>query len=278
MTVRIVTDSSCDLPASVIARYGIYVVPLYINVGNHGYLDGIDMTRTEFYQKLPTFPDHPTTAVPSAQKFRSLYDALADEGATAILSIHISVALSGVVNVAQIAAQETSSLPVTVFDSRQLSLGTGFLVEKAAQLAQQGASVDEIIPVLNDQIKRTHVFAALDTLIYLRRSGRMNSVVSTIGELLQIKPLLKMYDGNSSAERVRTRTNAIKRLIELLNSFSPFEKVALLHSNALERAQSLLEEVRAFLPDGEIWLEEINPILGAHIGPGVIGFVCVSAQ
>lgn len=278
MTVRIVTDSSCDLPASVIARYGIYVVPLYINVGNHGYLDGIDMTRTEFYQKLPNFPEHPTTAVPSAQKFRSLYDALADEGATAILSIHISVALSGVVNVAQIAAQETSSLPVTVFDSRQLSLGTGFLVEKAAQLAQQGASVDEIIPVLNDQIKRTHVFAALDTLIYLRRSGRMNSVVSTIGELLQIKPLLKMYDGNSSAERVRTRTNAIKRLIELLNSYSPFEKVALLHSNALERAQSLLEEVRAFLPDGEIWLEEINPILGAHIGPGVIGFVCVSAK
>jgi DegV family protein with EDD domain len=276
MNVRIVTDSSCDLPAWVIARYGILVVPLYINVGSRSYLDGIDMTRDEFYRQLPAFPEQPTTAVPSPQKFRAMYDALADEGASAVISIHISSSLSAVVNVAQVAAQETVSVPVTVFDSKQLSLGTGFLVETAAKLAQTGAPVSDILAALNEQIARTHVFAALDTLEFLRRSGRMNSVMSTIGELLQIKPLLKMYDGNASAERVRTQKHATQRLVELFHKYAPYEKVAILHSDAAERAKRLLSEVKEFLPDEDIWFEQINPVLGAHIGPGVIGFVCIS--
>lgn len=276
MTVRIVTDSTCDLPPEVISQYGIYVVPLYINVGNQSYLDGIDLTRDEFYQRLPNFPQQPTTAVPSPQKFRAMYDALAGEGASEVLSIHISTSLSAIVNVAQVAAEETTTLPVTVLDSRQLSLGTGFLVETAAKLAQAGATVSNILVALNEQIKRTHVFAALDTLQFLRRSGRMNAVVSAIGELLQIKPFLKMYDGKASAEKVRTRSHAMKRLVELLREFGPYEKVALLHSVATDRAKTLLDEVRDLLPEGEIWFEQINPVLGAHIGPGVIGFACVS--
>jgi DegV family protein with EDD domain len=278
MTVRIVTDSTCDLPAWIISRYGISVVPLYINVGSQGYLDGIDMTREEFYTKLPTFPVQPTTAVPSMQKFRAIYDALADEGAKEVISIHISTSLSAVVNVAQVAAREIASVSVTVFDSRQLSLGTGFLVETAAKLAQAGSRVPEILAALTVQIQRTHVFAALETLRFLRRSGRMNSVVSTIGELLQIKPLLKMYDGKSSAERVRTRKHAMKRLVELLHEYGPYEKVALVHSHAAERAKALFQEVKEIIPDGEIWFEQINPVLGAHIGPGVVGFACVSKK
>jgi DegV family protein with EDD domain len=245
-------------------------------VGSHGYLDGIDITRDDFYKNLPNFSEQPTTAVPSSQKFRAIYDKLADEGASAVLSIHISSSLSAIVNVAQGAAQETSSVPVTVIDSRQLSLGTGFLVETAAKLAQADSKVPEILAALNEQIKRTHVFAALDTLQFLRRSGRMNSVVSTIGELLQIKPFLKMYDGNASTERVRTRKHAMNRLVDLLHEYGPYEKIALLHSDAAERANGLLQEVRDILPDGEIWFEQINPVLGVHIGPGVIGFACIS--
>ena len=278
MTVRIVTDSSCDLPAGVVARYGICVVPLYINVGSKGYLDGIDLTRNEFYKKLPTFSEQPTTAVPSPLKFRAMYDALAEEGASGVISIHIDASLSAVVNVAQVAAQATTSVPVTVFDSKQLSLGSGFLVETAAKLAQTGSTVSTILAELNEQIQRTHVFAALDTLQFLRRSGRMNAIVSTIGEFLQVKPILKMFNGTTSAERVRTRTHAMKRLIELLHEDGPYEKVALLHSDAAERAKALLQEVRQILPDGEIWFEQINPVLGAHIGPGVVGFACVSKR
>jgi DegV family protein with EDD domain len=276
MTVRIVTDSTCDLPADIISRLGICVLPLHIHVGDRDYLDGIDMAREEFYEKLPTFAEHPTTAVPSPQKFRAMYDSLADEGASEVLSIHISSTLSATLNMAQTAAQEITAVPVTVFDSRQLSLGTGFLVQKAAELALEGRSVREILDVLEEQIKRTHVWAALDTLKFLRRSGRMNRVLSTTGELLQIKPILKMYDGVSGVERVRTRKKAINRLVDRLQAYSPFEKLAFLHSAALEEARALQNAIRELLPSSETWFEVINPVLGAHIGPGVVGFACVS--
>jgi DegV family protein with EDD domain len=137
MTVRIVTDSTCDLPAETIAQYGISVIPLYINVGRQGYLDGIDITREEFYQKLPAFPEHPTTAVPSPHKFRAIYNTLADEGATEVLSIHISVALSAMVNVARVAAQEVTSTAVTVLDSGLP--GHGFMVESCTDSAAAGS-------------------------------------------------------------------------------------------------------------------------------------------
>jgi DegV family protein with EDD domain len=276
MTVRIITDSTCDLPAKIIVEYGISVVPLYIQAGNQQYLDGIDITREEFYQRLPTFPENPTTAVPSSLKFHALYDALADEGASEVLSIHISSTLSAIANVARTAAAETTSVPVTVLDSRQLSLGTGFLVQTAAELAQAGKSVREILVALENQIKRTHVWAVLDTLKYLRRSGRMNPVISTIGELIQIKPILKMYDGISGVERVRTRKNALARLRQMLHTYSPFEKLAFLHSNAMEQVQLLKNEVQDLLPDVDTWIEVINPVLGTHIGPGVVGFACVT--
>jgi DegV family protein with EDD domain len=276
MTVRIITDSTCDLPAAIISRYRIRVIPIYIHVDGQDYIDGIDITREEFYRKLPTFPSQPTTAVPSMHKFRAIYDALADEGASEVLSIHISTSLSAIFNVALAAARETVSTAVTVFDSRQLSLGTGFQVETAARLAQSGYSVAEILPVLNEQIKRTHVGAALDTLQFLRRSGRMNGFISTIGEMLQIKPLLTMYDGVPGNEKVRTRKHAMKRLVEMLHEHGPFEKLAFLHSGVLEYTQGLMEVVKDLLPDGEIWLEQINPVLGAHIGPGVVGFAGIS--
>jgi DegV family protein with EDD domain len=272
VTVRIVTDSTCDLPAETTARYGIPVVPLYINVGSHGYLDGIDITREEFYKKLPDFPVHPTTAVPSPQKFRAIYDSLYDQGASQVLSIHISEALSGVVNVARVAAQETTSVPVTVFDARQLSLGTGFAVETAAKMAAAGHSVAEIIDTLNAQIKRSYVFAVLDTLEFLKRSGRMNSFMAGIGALLQIRPILTMFDGKPGNERVRTRERAMLRLLELLGEVGPLERVAILHSHAIERVSELRAQAAHLLPATEILVSEITPVIGAHIGPGAVGF------
>ena len=278
MTVRVITDSTCDLPGEVVSKLDIEVIPLFIHVGDREYLDGIDMTRAEFYEKLPSFTDHPTTAVPSPIKFRALYDTLADEGASEILSIHIAHSLSATLNVARSAAEETTSVPVTVFDSRQLSLGMGFLVQTAAEMARAGSTLREILPALKDQIQRTHVGAALNTLEFLRRSGRMNRLISTTGELLQIKPILKMYDGVSGVERVRTRKNALKRLVEMLHTYSPFEKLAFLHSEALEQARALQDEVRELLPDDKSYFEVINPVLGAHIGPGVVGFAGVSVK
>jgi DegV family protein with EDD domain len=276
MTVRVITDSTCDLPASVVADLGIQVLPLYIHAEGKDYLDGIDITREQFYARLPEFKEHPRTAVPSMLKFRSMFDDLAEKGASEVLSIHISVTLSAVADVARAAAAETSSVPVTVFDSRSLSLGTGFLVQTAAELAKAGHTVKEIVEKLEDQVKRTYVSAALDTLKFLKRSGRMNGVVSTIGELLDIKPILKMVDGVSGIEKVRTHKRAVARLIEMIKAHSPLEKIAFLYSGSISNAQQLMAEVKDLIPDKQTWIEIINPVLGAHIGPGVVGFVSIS--
>ena len=279
MTVRIVTDSTCDLPAETIARYGIHVVPLYINVGKEGYLDGVDMTRAEFYHRLPTFPHHPSTAVPSTERFRAAYNTLADEGASEVLSIHISIALSAVVDVARLAARETTSVPVTVIDSHQLSLGSGFLVETAAKMAAAGSSAAEIEVALNAQIQRSHVFAALDTLEYLKRSGRMNKYLAGFATLLQLKPILTMHNGKPGTERVRTRDRAMRRLVEMLAAVGPLERIAIVHAHALpERIAELRALAAHLLPQGDILTEEITPVIGAHIGPGALGFAVVSAS
>ena len=274
--IRIVTDSTCDLPADLIARYGISVVPLYINIGKQGFLDGVDISRADFYKNLASYPIHPTTAAPSPLKFHSVYDSLADEGATQVLSIHISIALSAVTDVARVAAQETKSVSVTVFDSRQLSLGTGFLVETAARLAAQGCSMGEILNALNDQLKRTRVFAALDTLEFLKRSGRMNGVVAAMGTLLQLKPIVTMYDGKPNAERVRTRERATQRVLEMLYDAGQVERIAMVHTHSPERLAELRQQAAHLLPDGDIPSMDITPVIGAHIGPGAVGFAIVS--
>jgi DegV family protein with EDD domain len=278
MSIRIVTDSTCDLPAEVIARYGISVIPLYINIGDRGYLDGVEITRQDFYNKLPTYKVQPTTAAPPPEKYRAMYQTLAQQGATEILSIHVSKALSAVVDTARLATQEIRSIPVTVFDSRQLSLGTGFLVETAARLAQAGHTRDEILAAMDDQIRRTYVFAALDTLKFLRRSGRLNSVASWLGSLLQLKPIMKMYDGQPDAERVRTQKRALQRVIELLDEKGPLERVAIVHTHALARVEQLRQQAAHLLPAGEILAMDITPVIGAHIGPGAAGFAMIKEK
>lgn len=279
MTVRIVTDSTCDLPKEIITRYGIHVVPLYINVGKQGYLDNVDITREDFYNRLPVFPEHPTTAVPSIERFRVAYLALADEGATEIVSIHISIALSATVDVARLAAQETSEVKVTVIDSQQLSLGSGFMVETAARMAADGKTAAEIQAALEEQTRRSHVFAALDTLEFLKRSGRMNKYLAGFATLLQVKPILTMHMGKPGTERVRTRERAMQRVIDMLTAVGPIERVAIVHTHAIpERIARLRQMAAHLLPAGEIMTEDITPVIGAHIGPGALGFAVISAS
>lgn len=277
MTIGIVTDSTCDLPAEIVAEYGITVVPLYINFGDESYLDGVELSRVEFYERLPDCDPPPTTAIPGPQMFIQTYEQLAAEGATEILSIHISVSLSGTVNAARLAAEE-ASVPVTVLDSGSLSMGIGFLAWTAAQAAAEGHSMDEIVALLEEQGQRTHVFAALDTLEFLRRSGRMNRVMAVLGSWLQMKPLLKMHSGEATAEKIRTTEHATERLISLLSEQTPLEKVALVHTHALDRVDELRQKVQHLLPEGELLSMDITPVFGTHLGPGAIGFACVTAR
>jgi DegV family protein with EDD domain len=194
-----------------------------------------------------------------------------------VISIHISSAMSAVVDVAQLAAKEVASFPITVFDSRQLSMGTGFLVETAARLASQGLTAAEIIPKLNEQIKRTHVFAALETMEFLKRSGRVNQLVAGLGSILQVKPIMKMYDGTPSAERIRTNDRAMDRLVQLLREVGPLESVAVVHSNALDRVTELCQRASSLLPGIQPLTVNITPVIGTHTGPGAVGFAVVAS-
>jgi len=278
MTIRIVTDSASDLPAAALAAHGITVVPIYVNIGPRGYRDGLELSREEFYAHLPTYNPPATTGVPSPELFIQAYERLAAEGASEILSLHISQSLSSTVEVARVAARQTGAVPVTVLDARQLSMGLGFLAMTAAQSAQAGRTMDQIRALLDDQIARTHTAAALDTLEFLRRSGRMSGVVARVGNLLQIKPILRMHEGQPTVERVRTRRGALNRLCQILEAQAPLERVAFLHANVPERAQELQQRVQHLLPAGEVPIGIITPVLGAHIGPGVVGFSCIAAK
>jgi DegV family protein with EDD domain len=277
VAIRIVTDSSCDLPEAIIQESGITVVPLYINIGTDSYLDGVEMSRQEFYMGLPEFSTHPTTSVPGPGMFIEAYERLAAEGATGILSIHISESLSAVANSARLAAEEVDSVPVTVVDSGNLTLGTGLLALAAVQAAAEGKALDGIVAQLEDQVTRTHCFAALDTLEFLRRSGRLSRFQSSLGSLLQVRPVLAMHNGEIAMERVRTRRRAIERVIELTSGLGPLQELVLVHTGAPEKAEALRQEAQHLFPEDRAPLSaEVTPVIGAHIGPGAVGFVAIT--
>ncbi|MCG2787334.1 MAG: DegV family protein [Anaerolineae bacterium] len=278
MSIHVVTDSTCDLSEETIKELGITVLPLNIHIGESAYKDGVDISREEFYRQLPGLHPFPKTASPGPGGFEKLYKTLADQGAKAILSIHISESLSATVNEARIAAEQFTRIPVTVLDSTQLSLGTGFLVEKAAQLAAAGHSLEEILASLKEQMQRSYVFASLKTLEYLRRSGRMHSAVAHIGEFLKIKPILHMNTGKPVVHRTRTQKNATAQMMTWLEEYAPFERLAIVHAGIQEEAEALKESVRKYWPENDVPVIQITPVLGAHLGIGALGFACISKE
>jgi len=278
MNIRIVTDSTCDLPEQTIRQHKISVIPLHINQGENSFRDGVDISREEFYAQLPGYKPAPATAAPSPEIFRQQYDQLADEGAKFILSIHISESLSATINSARMAAEQFTRIPVTVLDSSQLSLGLGFIAEKAAQMAELGHKMEEILDSLQEMMKRTYVFASLKTLEYLRRSGRMHFALARLGEILQIKPLLHMNQGKPTAHRARTQSRATTRLLEWLKEYAPYERLAVVHAGVQAEAEAMRERIKEFLPNGDIPIVQITPVLGSHLGIGALGFACVSVK
>ena len=279
MRVRIVTDSTSDLPPSLAAVHQIAVLPAYINVGEESYRDGVDLTRQEFYERLPNFQTPPTTAAPAAAVFTQTYERLAAEGATGIISIHLAASLSGMLNAARLGSQGTDAVVVRVFDSRQLSMGLGFLAIAAAEAAAAGRPLDEIEALLEAQVTRTHVFAMLDTLEYLRRSGRVGWTEFGLGTLLRIKPIVHVYEGEvTSLERVRTHSRALQHLLQHVAGLGPLAQLALLHTNDRDGVAALRRQAQHLFPAGsEPPAVAVTPTIGAHVGPGALGFACVTA-
>jgi len=280
MTIRVLTDSTCDIPAETAAQYGIVIVPAYINIDDESYLDGVELSRTQFYEQLPGYQSPPTTAAPASGTFAEAYKKLAEEGAAAIISIHVATSLSGVLNAARLGTEMVEDVvPVTLFDSMQLSMGLGLLAITAAKAAAAGKTTAEIIAMLEERRSRTHVFAQLDTLEYLRRSGRVNWAEFGIGTLLQIKPLVHVYNGEvEMRDKIRTSKRAMAQMIQYAAELGPLESIALLHTAATDKLEMFRQQTRHLYPSEETPLVvEVTPAIGAHIGPGALGIACVTA-
>lgn len=278
MSIRIVTDSTSDIPTEIAAEHKIIVVPAYVNIGEESYLDGVELSRTEFYNGLPEYSSHPTTAAPAPGAFTEVYDQLADEGATEILSIHIDGTLSGILNAARIGAADVTEVPVSFINSRQLTMGLGLLTITAAQLAEDGSSLEEITTAIEERIPKTYVFGLLDTLAYLRRSGRLSWAEFRFGTLLNVKPMVRVHLGNvEMLEKVRTSKRALAKMIDLIGDLGALEKVALLHIGNGKRLETFTQQTQHLAPAGDIPLAvELTPALGAHIGPGGLGVACIT--
>ncbi len=271
MKIGIVTDSIADIPANLLEEHKIEVVPAILVIDGKSYIDGIDISREEFYARMPAFKSPATTAAPSAGEFMERYEKLLNAGAEKIFSIHAASQLSGTFNAARLAA-ESFGERVQLIDSGQLSLGIGFQVLEAAEAIAKGKVFEEINQLLQNIQKRIKLSAALDTLEYLRRSGRVSWAKARMAALLSLKPLIGLSYGKvENLGAVRTTRMANNRLMELLHEAGNIRKLAILHTNAEERARQFLADFAPSLKR-EPMVVNVTPVIGAHLGPKGIGF------
>ncbi len=271
MAVKIVTDSTADLPTDLARELDITVVPLNIHFGQESFLDGVDLGSDEFFERLIRGPQLPTTSQPSPGVFADVYRGLVDAG-DQVLSIHISELLSGTLNSATQAKGQLGDAPIEVLDSLQVSMGLGLVVTAAAQAAKGGASMAETIQTTRELLPQTQVFALLDTLEYLQRGGRIGKVRAIIGSLLRVRPMITVYDGvPQSLAVVRSRSQGLQRLVDIAEDRAPLKQAAVIYSTNAEEAEELAQRLTPFLSEGRVIKGQFGPVLGTYVGPGAVG-------
>ena len=276
MKIGVVTDSTCDIPPFLVEQHELEIIPCILVIDGKEYVDGKDITRDEFYKRLPSLQTQPTTAAPSIGDFSALYDSLFTRGCDHILSIHAAGALTAILDIARQAAGDFQDR-VTCLDSTSLSLGLGFQVLAAAEAAELG--LQAALDAVESTRKRLHVAAALDTMEYLRRSGRVPATVATLGSLLNIKPLIELTDAEVKAVgAVRTTSQANGRMAKFLLEGGSLEKLAILHTGAESRAREFLNELMQRASQSvprDILMVNVTTVIGTHVGPNGLGFAAV---
>jgi len=274
MSIAVVTDSTADIPEDLVEKHNIHVVPAILIIDGQSIEDGKGLTRHEFYERMPTMQTTPTTSTPSAGKFHEIYEELFQQGYSEIISIHVSSLLSGIFNTANTASHAFNNR-VHVVDSEQLSLGLGFQVLEAARAITEGLSMENVNLLIENIRARVRVFAMLDTLEYVRRSGRVSWARARIGALLQIKPFLEVKGGQVlSLGQARTRKKGIPQLMGMIQKLGPLEQLAALHTNAGKEAQKMLGNLNISLTQNPL-VVNVTTIVGTHVGPNGLGFAAV---
>ncbi|MBJ7366955.1 MAG: DegV family protein [Ilumatobacteraceae bacterium] len=272
MSIRIVTDSSSDLPLDLVSQWGICVVALSVRFGDGDFVDSTTIPPQQFWKQCGASPVLPETTAPSPGQFETTYRRLIAEGATGIVVVTLSSSLSATMQSAELAAKSvtTSEIPIVVIDSRTVSLGLGLIAVSCAQRAHAGGSLNDIVAHANDIIPRTRVFGALDTLDNLKKGGRIGGAKALMASVLSIKPIIEVRNGLvEEGGRQRTRTKALNFLRDTVKNSEPIESLAVLHAQCddVDAFTASLREVY----DGEIVVGDIGPVIGSHAGSGTIG-------
>jgi DegV family protein with EDD domain len=272
VSIRIVTDSSCDLPAEMVDEHSIRVVPLSIRFGDEEFIDREQLTTAQFWARCATSATLPETAAPAPGQFERTYRELHADGATGIVVVALSGALSATMQSAELAARSVADLvPVRVVDSRTVTLGVGTIALACARRAAEGGSLDEVADLATDLASRTRVFGALDTLENLRKGGRIGGARAMLGTALAIKPIIEVRDGKvEEGGKQRTRTKALKFLVDKVSEYSDrIETLAVLHADCSD-VDAFVEMLRPHFA-GDVVVGEIGPVIGSHAGRGTIG-------
>ncbi len=270
MTVRIVTDSTSDIPRELIDELNITVVPLTIAFGDQSYRDGVDLSADDFFARLTTTKDLPTTSQPPPALFQHAYEHLVTQGD--VVSVHLSHKFSGTVETARSVAAATAPDQISVVDSGSVSMGLGLCVIAAARAAKGGADRAQCAAAAEAVSKRLHVLVAFETLEYLRRGGRIGRAKAFLGGLLRLKPLLTVKDGEAfPVTRSRSRARALDALLELCTETPNVSDIVIAHTTTPEDATALAERARAAVPGATVYVGRFGPVLGVHGGPGMLG-------
>ena len=274
MTTRIVTDSTAYLPPDAIEQHDIEVVPLHVVVGGRDHVEGRDITAQQVAAALRDYTIV-TTSRPTPQVFAETYQRLADDGATAIVSVHLSSQMSGTVEAARLAAAE-APVPVEVVDSETIGMAMGYAVIAAAEAAAEGADVPTVLEVINTRLKPSGVLFYVDTLEHLRRGGRIGAASALLGSALSIKPILAVRGGRIvPVEKVRTSSRAVARIeamvVEHVEKGGTVADIAVHHLDAAARADQIAAELRELVPGSpKVVVVELGAVVGAHVGPGTV--------
>ncbi|MBN1191872.1 MAG: DegV family protein [Dehalococcoidales bacterium] len=269
--IRIITDSTADIPVEIAREYGIETVPIYVRFGDHVYRDGVELTSEQFYEKLRSSEEVPSTSQPSPEDFSRVFSEAAGKYSGAV-SIHISSRISGTYNSALLAKNLlASSFPVEVIDSRFNSAGLALCVMAAARSAREGKDIRQIKQDTLKAIREIGMFGMFGTLKYLARSGRVNKAIAMAGNFLNVKPLLTFHEGEVvRAGFVRTVRQGMQRILNYIESKRPVSELMLVHSAVPDQCEELKDRIEEIAEIKNIIVSQLGAALGVHGGPGVL--------